>query len=293
MPDATVPALLSVLAVSLVSFAGASVLALGPGRLRRFLPALVALAAGALLGDTFLHLLPEAVEGRGGFTPGVAWGVLGGLLAFFAIEQVIHWHHHGEDIDAHFDHDHGPAAAADPTASALVGHGHVHEVAWMNLLGDFLHNLIDGMLIAGTWLVSPEAGIATTIAVALHEIPQEFGDFGVLLHAGLSPKRALLLNFGSALAAVLGGAFVLVTHGTIQIDAWIMPIASGGFLYIACADLVPELRRRAKGKALLGVGLALAAGIGLIALVGEITGHTHVHGPGHEHDHVHGPDCDH
>ncbi len=252
MADATVPALLSVAAVSLISFVGASILALGPQRLRKVLPALVALATGALLGDTFLHLLPEATESHDGFTAAVGWSVLGGLLGFFVIEQAVHWHHHGED---------------------LAPETHVHEVAWMNLLGDFLHNLIDGMLVAGTWLVSPEAGLATTIAVALHEIPQEFGDFGVLLHAGLAPRRALLLNFASALAAVVGAVAVLVARGHIGIERWVTPVAAGGFLYVACADLVPELRARARGRALVGVGLALAAGVLVIALTGALVGH--------------------
>jgi zinc and cadmium transporter len=269
MGDAAVPALLSVLAVSCLSFAGAVVLALGEVRLRRVLHGLVALAAGALLGDAVLHLLPEATEIHGGFTPTVAWLVLGGLLGFFGIEQALHWHHHGEDLAAH--------------------ERHVHRLAWMNLLGDFLHNLIDGMLIAGTWMVSPEAGLATTVAVALHEIPQEMGDFGVLVHAGLTPKRALLWNFGSALAAVLGAAVVLLAPGDLRLETWITPIAAGGFLYVACADLVPELRTRGSRRVLVGTALALAAGVLAIALVGQVAGHSHAvpehdHHPGHRHD---------
>jgi zinc and cadmium transporter len=256
MHDAVVPALLSVGAVSLVSFAGASVLALGPERLRSVLPALVALAAGALLGDAFLHLLPEAVDHAGGFTTTVAWGTLGGLLGFFLIEQVIHWHHHGEDIEP--------------------GAGHVHHVAWMNLLGDMIHNFVDGMLIAGTWLVGPEAGLATTVAVAFHEVPQEFGDFGVLLHAGFTPRRALFLNFVSACAAIVGAVLVLLLESDAGLGELLTPIAAGGFLYVACADLVPELRARARGKALIGVGAALALGVVVIALLGFLPhGHEH------------------
>jgi zinc and cadmium transporter len=255
MPAAHLHALLSVVAISLLSFAGASVLALGPGRVRVVLPWLVALAAGALIGNVFLHLLPEAVEHMGGFTPGLGWWVLGGLVGFFAVESVIHWHHHGEDVHEHVE-------------------GRVHAVAWMNLLGDLLHNVIDGMLVAGAWLVGPDLGLATTIAVALHEVPQEFGDLGVLLHAGLSPKRALMLNFASAAGAILGAVLVLSLGHSVHIEHQLVPLAAGGFLYVACADLVPELKRRVGGKGLPITLLALALGIALVALVPS---HPHVH----------------
>jgi zinc and cadmium transporter len=272
MPAATLPVLLSVLVVSAMSLAGSAVLALGPDRLKRVLPALVALAAGALLGDSFLHLLPEAAHHEGGFTPFVAWSALGGLLGFFAIEQAIHWHHHGDDLEPETDH--------------------VHAVAWMNLLGDMVHNLVDGMLIAGTWLVSPEAGLATTVAVAFHEIPQEFGDFGVLLHSGMAPRRALLLNFLSACAAFVGAGLVLATHGALHLDRALVPVAAGGFLYVACADLVPELKRRARGRQRLVLGGALALGVAVVAGLGFLPGHEAAHGAHgeetpavHDHDH--------
>ncbi len=257
MPTAHLHALLSVVAISVLSFTGALVLALGPARVRRLLPTLVALAAGALIGNVFLHLLPEAVEHTGGFTPGLAWWVLGGLLGFFVIESVIHWHHHGEDLHEH-------------------AHGRVHPVAWMNLLGDLLHNVIDGMLVAGAWLVGPELGLATTIAVALHEVPQEFGDLGVLLHAGLTPRRALWLNFLSAGGAVVGAVVVLLAGQSMHVEHQLVPLAAGGFLYVACADLVPELKQRVGGMGLVTTVLALLAGIALVAL---IPGHGHVHAP--------------
>ncbi len=277
MPSETIPVLTAVTAISLLSVLGALVL-LGRGWVKSLLPLLIALAAGALLGDTFLHLLPHAVAEQGGFTATIAYGVLAGLLGFFLIEGVLHWHHHGEDV-----HDHGP-------------HG-IHSFGWMNLIGDGLHNLIDGMLIAGAWLVSPEAGLATTIAVALHEIPQEFGDFGVLLHAGFSAKKAILLNLLSGLAAVLGAVFVLATAGDHGLAQFLVPVAAGGFLYIACADLVPEMRKRARGTELISTVLALLVGLGLMVAVHELSGHDHDHdGHGHgahdHHDHSghqHGP----
>ena len=262
MPEETLPILLSVLGVSLVSLVGAIVL-LGRGAVSRILPLLVALAAGAMLGDTFLHLLPHAVMDAGGFTPMITWGVLGGLLGFFLVEGVLHWHHHGEDV-----HEHGPEG--------------VHHLGWMNLIGDCLHNLIDGMLIAAAWFLSPEVGFATTVAVLLHEIPQEFGDFGVLLHAGFSPRKAILFNLISALFAVVGAVIVLIIGPDTHLAAYLVPVAAGGFLYIACADLVPEMRKRARGWAMVSTVAALLFGVALMALVHEFEGHDHHAGHSHE-----------
>lgn len=266
MPDETLSILLSVLGVSLTSLVGAVVL-LGRGGMKKILPLLVALAAGAMLGDTFLHLLPHAVVDAGGFTAEISWGVLGGLLGFFVVEGVLHWHHHGEDV-----HEHGP--------------GGVHHIGWMNLIGDCLHNLIDGMLIAAAWFVSPEVGLATTVAVLLHEIPQEFGDFGVLLHAGFSPAKAVLFNLASALFAVVGAVIVLIIGPDTHLAAYLVPVAAGGFLYIACADLVPEMRKRARGWKLVTTFGALAFGVALMALVHMFEHHDHHvdHGTSHEDD---------
>lgn len=270
MPQETPAVLLAVLIVSLVSIVGALLLVANQKRLKPMLPLLVALAAGALLGDTFLHLLPEAVGRAGGFTPNISWGILAGLLGFLVIEGTLHWHHHGEDV-----HDHGP--------------GGIHSFGWMNLLGDFVHNIVDGMLIAAAFLSGgTEIGVATTIAVLLHEIPQEFGDFGVLLHAGFSPKKALLLNFGTACSAFIGAFIVLIAHEQLHLEEVLVPIAAGGFLYIACADLIPELRKRS-GKQLVLAGLALAVGLLLMVLVHEIVPHDHGgHGGEGHHGHSHG-----
>ncbi len=270
MPERTFAILLSIAAISLISVVGAALLLRG-GRVKRYLPFLVSLAAGALVGDVFLHLLPHSVAEAGRFEPTLAWGILGGLLGFFLIESLLHWHHHGEDV-----HQHEP--------------GGLHSFGWMNLIGDALHNAIDGMLIAAAWMASDEAGLATTIAVLLHEVPQEFGDFGVLLHAGFPPRRALLWNLGSAAFAFVGAAIVLALGESAGLHAVLVPIAAGGFLYIACADLVPEMRLRARGKGLIGVLVALALGLGCMALVGEaeaLFGNGHGHGNGGAHGHPH------
>jgi zinc and cadmium transporter len=271
MPGETLQILVSVVGVSALSFVGAAALAFGPERVRRRIPLLVALAAGALLAAAMLHLLPEAYA-AGGAGAGV-W-VLAGLLGFFLVESLIHWHHHGEDVE----HRHGGGAA-----------GGVASFAWMNLLGDGIHNFIDGALIAGAWLAGPETGLVTTVAVALHEIPQEFGDFGVLLHGGMGVKKALAFNVATAGTALLGALVVLLGGNASGVDVALLPLAAGGFLYVACADLVPELHRQARERSLVPVLVALVLGGLLVSAVSLVGGHDHGHGP---HEHGPGPEGD-
>ena len=214
-------ALVSVVIVSLISLIGVFTFAISGNFLRRILILLVSFAAGALLGDVFIHLLPEAVN-EFGFTIEVSLYVLVGILIFFVLEKVVQWRH------CHI-----------PTTKT-----HVHPVALMNLIGDGLHNLIDGMIIAGSYMASTSLGIATTIAVVLHEIPQEMGDFGVLLHGGFNKVKALFFNFVTALFAVLGALIALVIgSGMENFSLIILPITAGGFIYIAGSDLIPELHR--------------------------------------------------
>jgi len=145
---------------------------------------------------------------------------------------------------------------------------HAHPVALMNLIGDGLHNLIDGMIIAGSYLVSIPLGIATTIAVVLHEIPQEMGDFGVLLHGGFNKTRALLFNFITALTAVLGAVIALVIGSNIENFSLVaISITIGGFIYIAGSDLIPELHKETGSKQALGQILGFLAGVGVMALL--------------------------
>ncbi len=213
--------LLAVVVVSLLSFAGVLVLLLREGLLHRLIPFLVSFAVGALLGDALLHVLPELSE-TGGVTVGLAFVMVAGIVGFFVLEKFIHWHH---------------ALNADQEAA-------IHPVAWANVIGDGVHNFVDGSIIAGAFLANVPLGVTTTIAVALHEIPQEFGDFGVLIHAGLKPARALLWNFISALTAVAGGVLVLVVAGSVShLSRPLLAITAGGFIYIAGADLIPELHR--------------------------------------------------
>ena len=185
---------------------------------------MVSFAAGAMLGDVFLHMIPELAE-ENSLTLTSSLYILSGILLFFILEKIIHWRH------CHL------SAAKD----------HSHPLAFMNLVGDAVHNFIDGVLIAGSFLLSVPVGIATTVAVILHEIPQEMGDFGVLLHSGMKPKKALLFNFLSALTAVLGALVILVVGMSNEnVTHIIIPITIGGFLYIANADLIPELHKETK-----------------------------------------------
>src|SRR3989338_2532566 len=173
--------LVSVLIISLISFIGIFTFFIKEKTLKQALLILISFSTGALLGDTFIHLLPEVVS-EYGFSIIVSLYILCGMLLFFILEKFLHWRH------CHI-----------PTSKQ-----HPHPLAMINLVGDGLHNFIDGMVIAGSYLVSVPLGIATTLAVLFHEIPQEMGDFGVLLHAGLSKKKALFFNFLSAMAAFLG-----------------------------------------------------------------------------------------
>lgn len=238
--------LLSVFVVSLISFVGVMALYLNKS-LDELLNYLVSFAVGGLLGAAFLELLPEAVEK----TP--HWGiiVLLGIVLFFIIEMYFHWHHH---------HTH-----------AKCGHKHVHPIGYLNLIGDGIHNFIDGMIVAAAFLVDPKLGIVTTLAVIVHEIPQEFGDFGILVFSGFSKLKAMTFNFASALLAVAGA---LVTYFTAELtgdfSAYLIPFAAGGFIYMAAADLLPEIHKHS-GKEIYEtvaqIGL-IFLGIGIIWVLG-------------------------
>ena len=239
--------LTSVLFVSLLSFVGVLFIAIKEEKLKKILLFLVSFAAGGLLGDSFIHLLPEAIK-ESGFTLGVSLAVLVGLLLFFVLEKFICWRH------CHI-----------PTSKS-----HPHPVVFMNLIGDGFHNFIDGAVISASFLTSFSLGIATTLAVVLHEIPQEIGDFGVLLHGGLSKTKALIFNFASALAAVGGAILVLILgERIVGVSQLLIPFTAGGFIYIAGSDLIPELHKETNlAKSLIQmVGLILGIGVMLVLLL--------------------------
>ncbi|MDP3735328.1 MAG: ZIP family metal transporter [bacterium] len=259
MPPYVLLALASVILVSLVSFAGLFTFSLGEHSLRRVLAILVSLAAGALLGDALLHLLPESIETLGSATKS-SFLVLGGFLFFFVIERVLHWHHFHTEAECDEAREHHGALEHGTIRTASNA---IQPAGYLVLISDGFHNLLDGLIIGASYLAGIELGIATTIAVILHEIPQEIGDFGVLLHAGFTRGRALFLNFLSAVLAVLGVVISLLlgeTSGALTLP--LVPIAAGGFIYIAAADLVPELHKTRATGASLAQFLALLLGVG-------------------------------
>jgi len=207
--------------VSLISLIGVTALIFSEKRLKKILLALIGFAAGALIGGAFLHLLPESIESSAASDlHNIFLAVIAGFITFFILEKLL-WRHCHE--------------RACP----------IHVFAYLNLIGDGVHNLIDGFIIAASFIAGVPLGVATTLAVAAHEIPQELGDFGVLIYGGFKPRKALLLNFGTALTAIAGGivGYYLLPHmGGAMI--YLLPFAAGGFLYIAASDIIPELHRR-------------------------------------------------
>ena len=224
----------SVLAVSLISLLGAVTLAINKKTLHQILHVLVSFSAGALLGDAFIHLLPELVEEHG-FGLDVSFWILFGLITFFTIEKFVCWHHCHTDEECESSHHHH--------GKSHTHHHHKKPLVYSVLFGDALHNFIDGLVIGASYLVSIPVGIATTIAVIFHEIPQEIGDFGVLLHGGYSVNRALLLNFLTALTAILGAVIALALGNIDSFLPALIAFTAGTFIYIAAADLIPELHK--------------------------------------------------
>ncbi len=232
----------SLVVISAFSLVGALTLVVTRSRLHEGLVVLIPFAAGGLLGDAFIHLLPETAESEWGFDFAASMSLLAGVVAFFVLEKILHWHH------AHFPHEEV-----------------LHPVAATNLLGDGLHNFVDGAIVAASFAVDVKVGVATAVAVALHEIPQELGDFAILIHAGLAPKRALALNFLTGAAALVGGILTLLLASTAGIERVFIPFTAGAFVYIASTDLIPELHKEPEpGKSVLQL-VALVAGVGVMA----------------------------
>ncbi len=243
MNEALFYTLISVTVVSLISLIGIFTLSIKTKALHKLLIYMVSFAAGALLGDVFIHLIPELIE-DGSFSLTTSFIILGGILLFFIIEKIVHW-----------QHCHIPQNT-----------GHSHPFAITNLVGDGVHNFLDGLIIGASYLVSIPVGIATTVAVLFHEIPQEIGDFGILLHGGFSKAKALLFNFLLALTAVAGGVIaVLASDFAPSLISYLIPIAIGGFIYIAGSDLIPELHKNFTTKKSIIQIICLIAGIAVMA----------------------------
>jgi len=278
------------LIISLLAFIGIFTLTMNDELLDKIVIMLVSLSAGALIGGGLLHLLPEAIEASSVTTlsdvfthiliiepigESTGWGawthyileyieemtritflphsgidiniflfVIVGFFLFFLIEKLLFWRH------------------------CHKAHCEVHSFAYMNLVGDSIHNFIDGLIIATTFVASIPLGIITTFAIASHELPQEIGDFGVLIHGGFNRRRALMLNFAVALTAIAGGItgyFVVVYIKSMFI--FLLPFAAGGFLYIAATDLIPELKKEENVKKSIGIFLVFILGVFFMWLV--------------------------
>ncbi|HVK31881.1 MAG TPA: ZIP family metal transporter [Burkholderiaceae bacterium] len=234
--------------------------------LGRVVKSLVSLSVGVLLGTALLHILPEAFESDAG--PQALFAtLLGGLLFFFLLEKAElyrHGHHHEGD-DPHHHHHHGFDAEQ-------AGRG-----GWSVLLGDSIHNFCDGVIIAAAFLTDTRLGVVTSLAIIAHEIPQEVGDYIVLLNAGLSRARALAYNALSGLAAVLGGVLGYFVVGPWEaMFPYLLVVASSSFVYVAVADLLPQLQRRLPARETLAQIGWIVAGLGVVLVARQL-----LHGAAH------------
>jgi zinc and cadmium transporter len=243
---------------------------------------LISYAVGALLGAVFIELLPHAFNSSDNLQVTAAT-ILGGLLLFFILEKLVLWRHcHIEECEAHDPHegqeghDHGhahtPAPAAAPAAIAAAAHHHDHgRSGMMILIGDTFHNFVDGVLIAAAFMADTQLGIVTALAIIAHEVPQEVGDFLILLHSGYSKTYAFMLNLLSSAAMVVGG---LLAYFALQaMEQWIntlVALATASMLYVAVADLIPGLHRRPELRATVQQVVLIAFGIATIWLAGEL-----------------------
>lgn len=237
--------ILSTFLVSLISFIGVLTLSIKQKILNKILLHLVSLSAGALMGGAFLHLLPESIEESKNLN--VFLYVLVGFIIFFLIEKLLHWRHcHKQNCS-------------------------IHTFAYMNLVGDCIHNIIDGLIIAAGFITNIQLGIVTTLAVAMHEIPQEIGDFGVLVYGGFKKTKAVFLNFVCALTAILGGILGYLLSGNIASSSmFLLPFAAGGFIYIAASDLIPEIKKEINVKSWTITFLVFLLGILIMYCVRSI-----------------------
>jgi zinc and cadmium transporter len=210
--------IISTFLISLLSMVGLIFMFANRKFVHKIVMLLISLSAGTLMGGTFLHLLPEASETME--SDQLFMIVLFSFIFFYIVERVLHWRHcHHDDCK-------------------------VHSFGYMNLIGDGIHNFMDGMIIASAFVTDIRLGIITSVAIAMHELPQEIGDFGVLIKAGFSKKRAFFFNFLTSLTALVGALLAYSLSGRVDnLASYMLPIAAGGFIYIAASDLLPEIRK--------------------------------------------------
>ncbi|MCS7119964.1 MAG: ZIP family metal transporter [Nitrososphaerota archaeon] len=207
--------------VSLLSLVGILYFLISEENLKNIILYLVSFSAGGLFGDAFIHIIPELGE-HSGFTPDTSIFILLGIVSSFIVEKFFQWRH------CHI-----------PTSEE-----HPHSFAYVNLFGDSVHNFIDGLIIGGSYMMGTSVGVATTLAVMFHEIPQEMGDFGVLIYGGFTKKKAVMFNLLTAFTALIGTIAALMMGTMINsFTSYLMPFAAGSFIYIAGSDLIPEIRK--------------------------------------------------
>lgn len=242
-------AILSACFVSALSFVGVFLLYFKSDKLSGILNLLICFAIGALLGNAFFQLVPESYFHMESARL-ASWLILGGFFVFFIIEQLLHINHQNKNT--------------------------IKPYGYLSLYADGLHNFVDGILIGATWMVSPELGIATTLGIIAHEIPQEISDFGILLRAGFSKRKALLFNFISASTAILGTVTaVLIGYQTSYFSIYLLPIAAGGFIYLVTCCLIPEIVNKTTNKNLWKYSIFIFSGVFFMYYLGLQNGHKH------------------
>lgn len=235
------------LLMSAIALIGVVTLVVSERRMESLLTPLVALAAGSLIGGALFHMVPAAVGAMGNTLAVYAW-IAGGFVTFFALEQYLQWHH----------------------CHRAPGR-HRRPITYLILIADGLHNLLGGLAVAGSFLIDVRVGVMAWIAAAAHEIPQELGDYGVLVHGGWRRRSALLFNFFSALTFPIGGIIVYSISDRIDV-AFLLPFAAGNFLYIGASDLLPEVRGDEVHGPSASSLIAFLAGLGALLLVGVLFG---------------------
>lgn len=286
--------------VSVISLLGVVLLASSKDTLDKWLFPLLGLSVGTLLGNSFFQLLPEvAKELPDGMDEKAGAVILGGVAFGYITEVLLHHHHHIEEVEEVVEKElnimvHGAEetisdGSEEQEQKPIAKHPR-HHIAVASLVGDLVHNFVDGLLIGATFLTSTSTGITTSIAIALHEIPQEVGDFCVLIHSGMSKTQALLLNLLVALSAVVGGviAVALGTSGSAELEEaslHALPFAVGLFLYLSLGALGPEISKEKNRNKRYSAFAGVVIGIGLMASLLALPFEGHEHGGADGHDH--------
>lgn len=240
--------LLSSVVLALISLIGGLALFLSKNRFDKIINHLVSFSAGALLSGAMIHLLPESFESfQDNYLVGLL--VLGGLIIFYIFEQFIHWHHCHRDTGSH-----------------------VKPVSYLILFADGLHNLMDGLAVGSAFMVDHRLGLASLVAIVSHEIPQELGDFGIMIYSGWTAKKALIFNLMSSLTFLAGGLATYFMSKTIDVT-YFLPITAGGFIYIAAVDLLPQVNNKCQTNARLGYFISFLLGIILLVITKIIFNH--------------------